>query len=298
MPFFASHPTRRMHPALIWFSHFAILALAALSTWRAVGEFRPGTAYAAYSAPIAVLAGAGGTVSTLACYDPDPFVAHPVRPGKPNPWAPCRTTDDSPPDGVTGNHGGIYVPVDVSGNAGAGVYVQNDYLPAVVRGGYLWAEDLTTGCFNASTSGSRTKVWIYYYDGTGYTDAHAVYYGHIDQYSPILNTWKTWNNYWASSPLWQPWVKDYDLNNDTSGGMYVGTVRSNPSGCVTGSHLHQEMNSGHGESYNSSLYSDGCWWVDFAATQAPCTASEYTWVAGSSVTGRYSDLIYLSITVH
>ena len=248
---------------------------------------------------IAMLAGTGGNITTLGCYDPNPFVAHPIWSGKPNPWATCRTTDDSPPDGYTGPHSGATAPTDIGGgNGSTTVWVQNDYLPSAVRGGYLWAEDATSACYNASTSGARTKVWIYYYDNVGYTDVHAAYYGHVDQNTGVMNAWKLWNNYYATSPLWAAWTRDYDLNNTTSGGMPIGVVRPNPTGCVTGAHLHQDMDSAHSESYNAWNYSEGCWFVSSAPAQAPCTLAGYTWVPGKPTTGRFTDIHYLYINLH
>lgn len=267
--------------------------------WLTSFFIQPTSARSAGYETISMLAGVSGNISTLQCYDPNPFSAHPSWPGKPNPWAPCRTIDDSPADGVTGAHSGLTAPTDIAGSGT--VYVQNDYLPDAVRGGYLYAVDASTGCYSSGTAGKRTKVWIYYYDMSSpnqYTDVHAVYYGHMVQDTQILNTWKRWNNYYATSPLWESYVKDYYLNNLTSGGMPIGSVKVNPTGCATGTHLHQETDSSHGETWDTSKYSEGCWYVSGGQTQSPCQEPGYSWVTGQAVTGRYSDIQFLQIYVH
>lgn len=263
-----------------------------------------GNAEAHGTATIAMVASVGGNISTLACYDPDPFVAHPSFPGKPNPWAPCRTTDDSPPDGATGAHGGMTAPTDIAGTGT--VWLQNDYLPNSVRGGYLYAQDASTLCYSYPTNdsryaGRRTKVWIYYYDtsSSSYQDVHEVYYGHISQNSGVLNVWKRWNNYWATSPMWPSYAVDYFLNNDWNGGMGVGSVETalGGSGCITGAHVHQETGSTHSEGWNTGLYSEGCWYTGAPPTGS-CTTSGYQWITGKPVTGRFSDIQYVAIHVH
>jgi hypothetical protein len=150
-------PTRTQNDNRRWAWLVALTMISFLSGAVVPYAFHADDAHGAGYVSIAMLAGVGGNVSTLACYDPDPYTAHPIYAGKPNPWPTCRTTDDSPPDTVTGNHSGLTAPTDIA-NGGSTVYVQNDYLPSAVRGGYLYPEDATTGCYDPSTSGGRTKV--------------------------------------------------------------------------------------------------------------------------------------------
>lgn len=272
----------------------------------ALGTFvlaTPEAAAASTQVTIGIQAGTGGRVATLQCYDPDPFTQHPYRSGIPNPWAPCRITDDSPPDGVTGAHGGMGRPTDFGAGSGSSVSFQNAYLPPQVRGGYFFMEDASSGCFAYSGpqyNGRRTRAWVYYYDGVGLTDMHEVYYGHISQQN--LNHWYTWNNYSATSWLWQSYLVNYWFNNGSSGGAPVGSVAtlgsSPPYGCATSAHLHQDTGTLHSETWNPYLASEGCLYTG-DQSQSPCPPSSgYSWYAGDMAASKITDINYLYLSIH
>lgn len=295
----AGHPpgafALRVRGPLLW-------VLIALDV--AIGTFiltKPEAALASSQVTIGVQAGGSGRITTLKCYDPDPFTVHPYHSGAPNPWSsPCRTTDDSPPDNVSGSHGGSGKPTDIGTTST--VSFQNAYLPAAVRGGYFYMEDASSGCFAYSGdqyNGRRTRAWVYYYDGGGYTDVHEVYYGHISQQD--LNYWYSWNNYSASSWLWPSYLVDRWFNNGSSGGATVGAVAtfgsSPPAGCATDEHLHQDTGTGHSEAWNPYLASEGCLYTG-GGPQWPCTTSGYIWFAGDTASAKVTDVNYLYITLH
>lgn len=288
---------------------FSLPIVAALAFLLSFGSAflvaQPRSASSAGLVQIAVLAGVTGRVTTMDCYDPNPFVAHPYKPGKPNPFPPCRTIDDSPRDTVTGNHGGLVLPTDIGASSGAAVKLQVDYLPWNVRGGYIYLEDASdTFCFNrppgSTYAGRRTRAYVYYYDQSSssqHTDYHQILYGHIEQSN--LNVWKTWNNVWATNPLWASWARDYYLEGEDTYGMPVGQLSATgSSSCATASHLHQEMTGTHQVTRNTARYSEGCWYVAGQSPELPCEQPRYRWVPGEPVNRAWHDIHYLKIYVH
>ena len=288
-------------------SRKVFLGAGALFVWFGIAagvgwQIHPWTdAHGVTQSQIAVLASVSGNVTTLACYDPNPTTAHPQYTNKPNPWSPCRSVDDNL-DGVTGAHPGTLA-VDLGAGAGNSVWAQLDYLPSAIRGGYVYTVDASGGC--AAWAGATSRVWFYHYDGAGYTDVHGSQFQHISQGAGTLNLWKTWNNYWATNPLWPTYGMDFYLDKESSGGWSVGTVATPqagaPAGCSTGAHIHQaHYDSSHSASYNASLYSEGCFRDNGAwgGTRCNTNPSTWAWVTGKPVDGRYSDITFLYITVH
>ncbi len=264
---------------------------------------------------IAQLAGVSGSVTTLECYDPEPTRGHPSNSSKPDPFAPCRTTNTFVTDTVTGAHPGAK-PTDISASPGTTAYLQLDYLPSALRGGYVWMSDMSSGtfCFNhASNSnkyvGRKIYALVYYYDNASSsqsTDWSEFYGEHVDANSPHLNQWRRWNNKWATYPLWVGYpTQDFflDWESNTGAGASVGTVAAIGSapdaGCASGTHLHQDIDGSHSGDWDRSKFSEGCRSMGNGVTTYPCNPSSgWTWVAGQSVTSRYSDIQYFKITIH
>ena len=261
-------------------------------------------ANAASQDDISILMGTSGRVTTMECYDPEPTRDHPVHSGKPDPFAPCTSTDyDS--DGVNGSHAAtLDHTIDLGASSGSDVWVQNDYLSSAVRGGYLYATNISSYCADQTGSGyngKKTRVTLYYYDGVGYADAHYVLYQHIDQAAGSLDDWKHWNNTFATNPLWDAFVEDFTMNDLYNDGFQVGDIAnfgaSPPAGCATGEHLHQEIDGGHASGYATNKWADGCY--DPPGTGSGCPGmGTFDWVAGVSVTARFSDAHDLTIDLN
>ncbi len=270
----------------------AFLASAALTATLSVYGVARASGYR-----ISVVAGLTGNVTTLQCYDPEPNRAHPSFYNKPDPFAPCRLVDDNL-DHVTGTHAGSR-PVDIA--ALGSVYLQLDYLPGRDRGGYAYAEDVSGMC--SAYVGKTLRVWTYHFDPTDSYDVHDVYFEHINLAVPV-QTWMYWNNPFALTPLWQPWLVNFNLNNTTSGGWNVGSVAQpasgTPAGCATGAHLHQDTGVSHGETWATQHYAEGCFndGGAYGGARCPTNPSTWAWITGQPVTGRYSDVQYLTININ
>lgn len=145
-------------------------------------------------------------------------------------------------------------PIDMgAGTTTPAVYVQNDYLPDDISGGYLTALRIMTGCGayeSPNYNGRRVKVSIYYYDtSSNYVNWNHESYLHIDPDYDVVDTsseslyWFHWNNTYATTQLWPYWLEEFEMNNLTSGGIGIGqvtNVASPVTGCTDGNHLHQE----------------------------------------------------------
>ena len=245
---------------------------------------------------ISVVAGSSGAVSTLQCYDPDPNNHHPYYSNKPNPFAPCRSSDDNF-DGVTGTHPGS-APVDIAASAYTAVWAQLDYLPSPDRGGYVYIQDTSGACL--SWAGSTATATIYHYGPSGGYYAHSLLYEHLYIGANVLNTWFRWNNYNASNPYWPSYLEDFKLSNTYSGGKQVGTIFSplsgNPS-CSIGAHLHQDATSG---SWVYNRWAEGCFndGGAWGGSRCPAYSSVWAWVTGESVTAKYSDAQNTTIQIN
>lgn len=171
----------------------------------------------------AVLAGADGTITTLASY----------------------------PNGNA--HPGTNA-IDIGAPGGAAVWHQIDYLDAQVAGGWIYVQQVhEAGLCSQWTPGSsyynggKILVFTYFYDAQGgYLGWHRAAFQHVEP--DAVDVWWTWNNAAAAQPLWPS--PQLHLGNQTSGGLYVGKVfaggnRSITNGaggklCHQGDHLHQE----------------------------------------------------------
>lgn len=249
---------------------------------------------------ISVVAGAGGQVTTLQCYDPAATRTHPNVANKPDPFSPCHTNDDNN-DGIFGDaHPGVR-PVDIG--ATGSVYMQLDYLPNRDRGGYAYAEDISGAC--GAYVGQTIAIYMYHVDPTDTSSEtyamHSVQYQHVDM-TAALNTWMHWNNADSSIPLWVSWVEQFKLSNTTVGGWHLGSMASlapgTPPTCATGIHLHQDVGGGSGEDWNRNRYAEGCYndGGAWGGTRCPSN-SGWAWVTGEQVYGRFSDIHYLTIDI-
>ena len=286
----------------------ASLGLVAFAGGVLVG--RPLMVTSAQYYTVAIVSAVSGEVTTLGCYDPNPNVPHPNFSTKPNPWAPCRTSasSDDNQDGVYGSHPSLRS-VDLA--ATGTTWAQLDYLPSALRGGYVYAQDASSaGC--AATSGNTTLVWVYHYDGQGYysPNTHGVYFQHISQAFNTLNVWKRWNNYVTANPLWGPGLANFVFEGGSGfpsgtfgfavGTVFVPTPGVPPPGCSTGAHVHMDVaNTNHSETYNTGLWSEGCFNDGGAWGGIRCKTNggTWAWVEGKLVTERYSDILFLSLYV-
>jgi hypothetical protein len=159
------------------------------------------------------------------------------------------------PDGTP--HPGVY-PVDMSAGGGNPyTYVQIDYLPSDVDGGYTFSYRDDSGCaaYNPSSgyyNGRRVRTFVYHYRDNTLLDVHGESYLHLDpDYSYVGvdyadGVWARWNNATAGSPMWPGYAEHFKLNNGTSGRFIIGTIASPELpgaatiNCSTGEHLHQE----------------------------------------------------------
>lgn len=182
----------------------------------------------ATTSPFAMLAGVttSSSVTSLACYDTCPGTgAHAYT--EPNP-VDMGTLSNQPP-----------------------VYVQNDYLPDEIEGGYFRAYRVMTGCGaleGGDYNGRRVKIELYYWDDGGYVNWNHESYLHIDPDSSVDSSssgaiYYIWNNAYATTPWVPSWVEDFKMNNLTSGGRKIGDVTeaaAEVEDCWYGNHLHQE----------------------------------------------------------
>lgn len=216
-----------------------------------------GSAWTSPSGRIAVLAGTGGTVSTLECYKlPSPWRAHPWwGASKNDPFSPCNTSPPPP----TGIHGGSWygrTDIQTFGTTPA-VYAQLDYLPdsaSGVAGGEIYATSDLTGCASyaagtAGYNGIKVKVDIVFRNRFGtQLNGLSVLYEHVaagPYVWPSAHSYK-WNNPTAYQRLWS--VEDFRLNDSINGGMPLGNVAQvvppYDYSCSTGNHLHQASAAG------------------------------------------------------
>lgn len=183
-----------------------------------------------------------------------------------------------------GSHSHSYPnPVDMgAGTSTPSVFAQADYLPSDIAGGYALAYRDTTGqCGekNDPYNGRRITVQIYHYNTSGsYVNWNYESYLHVEPYSGVSYyissaPWLHWNNPYSSSPMWPSYIYDFNLNNLTSGGLYLGYVHNvtqTDSACTDGNHLHQESD-------NDGAYRPGL-------------------SVGQATTARYTDLHYVTLT--
>lgn len=173
---------------------------------------------------LSIVAGASGTITTLAYYDGG------------------------------GRHPGINA-IDVGAPGGTPVGHQIDYLPPSIAGGWVYVQNLREQGFCSQWwpgspyyNGAKIAVYTYFYatDGT-YLGWHRAAYQHVSPYEPNMDSWWTWNNANADLPAW-PSPHLY-FGNGYDGGLHLGEVfgvnrwiYNGPGGglCTTGSHLHQE----------------------------------------------------------
>ena len=236
---------------------FALIAWTVLSLSLTLSLATPAPSKATTS-PFAMLAGISSStnITSLTCYG--------VCPGTP--------------------HSHTYPnPVDMgAGTATPAEWSQADYLPNDISGGYVLAfRDTNGACGEKDTpyNGRRITVQIYHYNtSAAYVNWNYESYLHMDPDAGVSAysgsaTWKHWNNPYSSAPLWGGWILDFNLNNTTSGGLYLGTahnVTQTDMDCIDGNHLHQESD-------NDGAYRPGL-------------------SVGQPTTGRYTDLHYVTLT--
>jgi hypothetical protein len=174
---------------------------------------------------LAVLAGASGTITTLAYYSD----------GTPHP----------------GNNA-----VDIGAPGGSLVWHQMDYLSPRVAGGEVEVREVHEGGLcsqwypgDAYYNGSKILVTTWVYDTeNNLLGTHVAAYQHVDAYDKNMNETWTWNNAGAERPRY-PDGAALTYGNGADGGLFLGAVHSvdkplynGPNGhlCTDGSHLHQE----------------------------------------------------------
>ena len=223
-------------------------ALVLALTACAVGEELPDdddTTRAGGGGAFAVLAGVGGTITTLATY------------------------------GGGGVHPGANA-IDIGAGGGLAVFHQLDYLPSYIAGGWVYVQEAhEAGLCSAfypghpSYNGAKIYVWTYFYDTAGnFVGSNRAAYQHVDPHAPNMNSWWTWNNAGADVPAWGH-GGHLQYGGTTENGLFIGTVFSvaraiyNTNGglCTTGSHLHQENDGAraakrYGAERNTGRYSD------------------------------------------
>lgn len=95
--------------------------------------------------------------------------------------------------------------------------------------------------------------------------------------------WQKWNNAYAQTKFWAPWIEQYTFNNDTAGGAYIGYVteryQSGENSCSNGAHLHQE--SGGGEYVRSNH-----WYMSVGDRSSDAAFVHMSGISGTAPTDR------------
>ncbi len=200
---------------------------------------------------IAVLAGISANVWNAECYYDATY--------NPSIWPTCAA-------GYThaGGYSGGSTTFDIgNGNPDHWVFMQLDYLPSNVSGGWVHAYNVSDGCaaYDVSSpywNGRKLVVEFWFYDTSGQPITWAgVVYQHVDTERLTPNTWYSWNNPYSSTPLFGS--PNYTLNDLRNGGVLVADVAANGAssgGCSSNEHVHMEGNFYSDYDYNR-YYNEG-----------------------------------------